>query len=173
MEIIYSISFYTMAVSAIIFAVLSLAAKNIVRSLFSALISFLMTGLLIIFLGFSYLGIVMISLCLVEIFVFFIFSVMYPKNKEKAGNKNIFRITVFVFSVAVIIFSFYEMYKSGIFEGFFRNNYMPAIVGSKEFAEQIFVNYGASFVFLSVVFLSAILGFGVILAEKDVKGERK
>lgn len=173
MEIIYSVSFYIIALSAIIFAVLALAAKNIVHTLLSVLISFLMTGLLIIFLGFSYLGIVLILLCFAEIFVFFVFSFMFAKNKEKNGNKNIFRIAAFVFSSAVIIFSFYEMYKNGIFDGLSQNNYIPVIIGSKEFAEQIFVNYGASFVFLSVAFLAAILGFGVILAEKDIKGERK
>lgn len=175
METVYLVSFYIIAVLMTVFAVLALTSKNIVHSLISALISFLMTGLLIVFLGFSYLGVVVISLCSAEIIVFFIFSVMFAKNKDKIKykRKNLFRITAFLILSAVVMFTVFEMYNGGYFGKIFQNDYIPSLIGSKEFAEQIFVNYGAPFVLMSAAFLSSVLGFGVILSDKDVEGDRK
>lgn len=174
METVYSISFFVMATTAIIFAIVAITVKNVMHSVLSALISLLMTGLLFIFLGFTYLGAVQIAVCTSVMTVILIFiNTMNNQNKTVAKRKNTIRIISICSAILLAIFSVYEIYKCGFLNEFSEISYIPSSIGIKEFAEQIFINEGASFVFASLAFLAAILGFGVMLAEKDVKGDRE
>ena len=173
MEIVYTVAFYIIVIIAVLSAIVSVLCKKVVYSVISAFISLLMTGLLLISLGFSYLGAVQIALSSAIALILAVFSVQFVRNRDEfsGGKRNIVNTFLSVTGVSVLLISITASFKAGFFDNVFNNILLPFTVSNNSFAENLFINYGASFIFSSLIFLSAVLGVGVILAEKDVKGD--
>lgn len=173
MEVIYSVSFYIIVILAIIFAAASVLCKRTINSVICGFISLLMTGLLLISLGFSFLGAVQIALSASLASILLVFEVLFVKyrDEEKHSKKNIINILFSVIGILILILTVIASLRAGFFYDIFNNLLLPFNVSNNSFAENLFINYGASFIFSALIFLSAVLGFGVILADKDVKGE--
>ena len=173
MEIIYTISFYIIVILALLFAIASLLCKKTLYSVISGFVSLVMTGFLLISLGFSYLGAVQIALSCASSTILLIFTVLFIKNNNelKHNKNNIINIFLAVTGIIILLLTLIASLRSGFLYEIFNSVLLPFTVTNNSFSESLFINYGASFIFASLAFLSAVLGFGVILADKDVKGE--
>ena len=172
MEIIYSISFYIISTLIVLFALITIFCKKIIYSVISAFLSLFMVGLLLISLGFSYLGGVQILLSAAVMSILTIISTALTISNTKSNKRKI-NLNGFlaICGILILIISMILSFKAGFFDETFDGNFLPVVINNKEFAEYLFINYGTTFVFSALAFLSAILGFGVILADRDIKGE--
>ena len=169
MDKIQAIIFYIVALTAIVGAFRAIFTKKIFYSVFYAFLCFIAVGLLFFALELPYLGVVQLSLCGVAMSILFVFAIALTGKKEEILSPIVHRPRTYLTIVGLLILT-------GLLTCFLRigsfmsdniaqatNGVIPA---TKSIAVELFLNYGAPFVFTGLFFLAAILGFGVILSIK-------
>lgn len=168
------IIFYFIAFIAIICAIRAVFTKKIFYSVFYAFITFLVTGLLFIALELPYLGVVQISLGCVTMTVLFVFAITLISKKEEISSSIVHKprtyfsiIGLFLLILLLAIYLKFGMFASDNISQT-TNSVIPS---TKAISVELFLSYGAPFVFSGLYFLAAILGLGVFLSKK--KGGKK
>ena len=123
MEIVYTISFFIIAVMAVLFAIVSVLCKRTLYSVICGFVSLLMTGLLLITLGFSFLGAVQIALSAASATILIVFEILFVKNRDedKHSKGNILNIILSVTGILILILTIIASLRAGFFYDIFNN----------------------------------------------------
>ncbi|MGN0015202.1 MAG: NADH-quinone oxidoreductase subunit J [Candidatus Gastranaerophilaceae bacterium] len=161
-----AIIFYITVFTALAGAIGVIFSKKIINSIFYAFLSFLSIGLLFLALEMQYLAVVQIFLCAVAIPVVFVFaSILTNRGKEIEISISISPRTFFsaleLIGVVLLITAFLKYNSLNELLGEEASVIVPSV---KEFSIEMFTNYAAPFIFSSILFLTVILGLGVIFS---------
>lgn len=175
MEIMFAVVFFLITSLAILGAVGVVSAHKLIYSIIYGFLTFLCVGFLLITLELPFLGFSQIILFMVTAFSFIISSLMFVKSNKDKEEGVAFRPR-FLFSAFVLTLITFLIIISVKYSSFFSENLkelgMPIIIPSAQtVAVEMFVNYGASFVFTTFAFLAAVIGFGVF-AQPVGKGKK-
>ncbi len=165
-----SIIFYLVAFIAIIGAIRAVFTKKIFYSVFYALITFLSVGLLFIALELPFLGIVQISLCCVAMSALFVFAIAFTEKKDEFLSAIAHKPRTYfsIIGLLLLVVLLAICYKFGMFAADNVSQTTNSVIPStKAISIELFLSYGAPFVFSGLFFLSAILGLTVFLSMKN------
>lgn len=163
MEIVSSTIFYTTAALAI-FGVLGIIfTHKSIYALMYALLTFFSVGCLFMSLEMQYLAAVQITLfsALTLILTIILLMITKQKNKEEIVFKP--RLLTSIFSLCIMIFIIVIFIKYGaFFNEHLKSNVETLIIPtSQNISIEMFINYGAAFIFTALAFLAGIIGIGV------------
>lgn len=170
MDIIEAIIFYILVFLAMFSAIGAIFFHKIIHSILCAFITFLCVGLLFFALELPYLATVQIALFAIGMSVLFVFALLLT-GKDNLHQESVSYSPKMLFSflgiVLIVLFlavaiKFGSFFQDGL--SIVQNCIMPS---SKEISIDMFVNYGAPFVFVSFLFLAVVLGLGVITSNKN------
>jgi NADH:ubiquinone oxidoreductase subunit 6 (subunit J) len=165
MVIYQAIIFYILTILTILCALKVIFTQKIFHSVLYAFITLVSVGLIFFLLRLPVLGTLQILIGSLFSIILFIFSIVFigKKNENKIPVINKFRTwfsSIGLFLILILISCFIKL---GHFEHFEQiTTFM--IPSFKETSEELFLSYGATFVFSSVFFFAVIIGFGVILS---------
>lgn len=169
MDKFQAIIFYIVALTAVVGAFRAIFTRRIFNSVVYAFISFLAVGLLFFALELPYLGLVQVALCSVGMSILFVFAVaLTEKNKQKFSpivNKPRTYFSIIGLLMMTVLLACFLRIGSFMSDNIAQttNGVIPSV---KAFSVELFLSYGAPFVFSGLFFLAVILGFGVILSLK-------
>lgn len=168
MDTAEAIIFYIIVFFAITGALFAVFANKIIHSVISAFITFLSVGILFFALELPYLGTAQIAILTAGLSILFIFAILLTE-KDKQNKKTGFSPKILIGVTGIFLIAAFVVLaiKTG---DFYLENLMATgsciMPSSRELAIEMFVNYGAPFVFTSLFFLAGILGLGVIISNK-------
>ncbi len=169
MDKLQAIIFYIVALAAVVGAFRAVFTRKIFYSVLYAFMSFIAVGLLFFALELPYLGVVQLALCGVGMTVLFVFAIALTGKKDEIISPIVHRPRTYLSIIGLLLLT-------GILACFFRvGSFMSdniaqttngVIPSTKAISAELFMSYGAPFVFSGLFFLAVILGFGVILSMK-------
>lgn len=175
MEAAEAIIFYITAFTAIAGAAGVILSHKIIRTILWAFLSFTSIGILFFALELPYLAAIQIALYAIGTSVVFVFALMLTRKDmeskltaAKAPRTFLAALGILFISFIVILFLRYNIFYPDSLMGKNAAIIMPSL---KDMSTDMFINYGAPFIFSSMIFLSAILSFGVIFSSH--KGGRQ
>ena len=163
MEVISAVIFYLTASLAIFGAIGVIFTHKIVYALIYVFLTFLCVGFLFLSLELPYLGVAQIVLSLAVCSVLLLAALMFCRHNNNEGIAFRPRLLLSAFSLAFIGFLIIVSLKYGTFFDAKLKEVASIVVmpSSQAIATEMFVNYGAAFVFTAFAFLAGIIGFGV------------
>lgn len=169
MDKIQAIIFYIVALTAIVGAFRAVFTKKIFYSVLYAFLCFMAVGLLFFALELPYLGVVQLSLCGVGMSILFVFAIALTGKKEEILSPIVHRPRTYLSIVGLLLLT--ALLACFLRVGSFMSDNIVqttngVIPSTKAISVELFLSYGAPFVFTGLFFLVAILGFGVILSMK-------
>ena len=162
MDKIQAIIFYIVALTAVVGAFRAVFTKKIFYSVLYAFLCFMAVGLLFFALELPYLGVVQLSL-------WFVFAIALTGKKEEILSPIVHRPRTYLSIVGLLLLT--ALLACFLRVGSFMSDNIAqttngVIPSTKAISVELFLSYGAPFVFTGLFFLVAILGFGVILSMK-------
>lgn len=169
MDKLQAIIFYIVALTAIVGALRAIFTRKIFYSVLYAFLSFIAVGLLFFALELPYLGVVQLSLCGVGMTILFVFAVALTGKKDEILSPIVHRPRTYLSIVGLLLMT--VLVACFLRIGSFMSDNIAqttngVIPSTKIISVELFLSYGASFVFTGLFFLAVILGFGVILSMK-------
>ena len=163
MEIVSSTFFYIIATLAIFGALGVIFAHKIVYALIYAFLTFLCVGFIFVSLEFPLLATSVITLFVACSLVLLTVALMMTKPNKDEGIAFRPRLLLSIFSLVFIIFITVIFVKYGVFFNEQIKTFGEALImpSSQTISVEMFVNYGAAFIFTALAFLAGIIGFGV------------
>lgn len=161
-----AIIFYITVFTALAGAVGVIFSRKITRSIFYAFLSFTGIGLLFLALEMPYLAVVQTAVCAVGLPVVLFFALMLTKSDKDAELNMAISPRTFFSGLGLISLVFFitAFLKYNSLNEFFGENSSVIMPSVKEFSIEMFTNYAAPFIFSSILFLTVVLGFGVIFS---------
>lgn len=166
------ILYFVMAIVIVVFSVMTVKSRKILRSATYLLFVLLATALLYFQLGYQFLGAVQIAVYAGGIMVLFVFSILLThrpdeKSQELTSHKRIMGVLCSVAGCALLLFALFSMpvcsgetltsaLSSGTVD---MNSIGTALLGTEKF------QYLLPFEAVSVLLLACIIG-GVVVARK-------
>lgn len=157
------IIFYTSAVFLIVFALVSLIDRNIIRSLLSAIIVFFSAAIFFYVLGSEYNAIIQAAIYGLAVPVIIGLSIMFTSGqKDYSKEHTLPLITIFAAGIFFSAFVFIVMISLAILPDSFHITEIPQVnffdvISS--FAKGIFINYVWGFEIISILLTIVIAGF--------------
>ncbi len=169
MDKLQAIIFYIVALTAIVGALRAIFTRKIFYSVLYAFLSFIAVGLLFFALELPYLGVVQLSLCGVGMTILFVFAVALTGKKDEILSPIVHRPRTYLSIVGLLLMT--VLVACFLRIGSFMSDNIAqttngVIPSTKMISVELFLSYGAPFVFTGLFFLAVILGFGVILSMK-------
>lgn len=163
MEVVSAVIFYLIASFAIFGAIGVIFSHKVVYALIYGFLTFLCVGLLFLSLELPYLGAAQIVLSLAVCSVLLLSVLMFCRHNNNEGIAFRPRLLLSAFSLAFIAFLIVVSVKYGTFFDVKLKEAASLVVmpSSQAIATEMFVNYGAAFIFTAFAFLAGIIGFGV------------
>jgi NADH:ubiquinone oxidoreductase subunit 6 (subunit J) len=158
------IIFYPLASLLILFTILTISARNIFRSLLSAIAVFFFAGLLFYILGSEYNAIIQVAIYGVAVPVVLGLAIMFtnlkkPKKEEKASNMNyllILAVGLFILTVIYLMLTSLAIMPVGfnVLDEIGTN----AVQSISAFGSGIFVRYVWAFEIISLILTIVVVG---------------
>ena len=169
MDKLQAIIFYIVALTAVVGALRAIFTRKIFYSVLYAFLSFIAVGLLFFALELPYLGVVQLSLCGVGMTILFVFAVALTGKKDEILSPIVHRPRTYLSIVGLLLMT--VLVACFLRIGSFMSDNIAqttngVIPSTKMISVELFLSYGAPFVFTGLFFLAVILGFGVILSMK-------
>lgn len=169
MDKLQAIIFYIVALTAVVGALRAIFTRKIFYSVLYAFLSFIAVGLLFFALELPYLGVVQLSLCGVGMTILFVFAVALTGKKDEILSPIVHRPRTYLSIVGLLLMT--VLVACFLRIGSFMSDNIAqttngVIPSTKMISAELFLSYGAPFVFTGLFFLAVILGFGVILSMK-------
>ena len=158
------IIFYPLAFSLIIFAVFTICAKNIFRSLLSAIMVFFITGLLFYILGSEYNAVVQIAIYGVAVPIVLGLAIMFTnlKKNEKEEKKSNFKYLLILTAGLFILTLVYLIMTSLVIIPVGFNTLeevgVSVVQSISAFGSGIFVRYVWAFEIVSLILTIIVVG---------------
>ena len=167
------ILFYSSAVLLVLFALISIKLRNVIYSLFSAIVVFLLAGFVFFILGSEYNAIIQVAIYGIAVPVLIGLTVMFTDFKAKVkDDKKISKLNfVLYFICAIFIMSLFYLVMTSLAvrpEGFNITDLADVNPHSviQAFANGIFVNYVLAFELVSIIL--TIIVAGLVMFKKEV-----
>lgn len=165
------IVFYLASFFIIVFALLTLFAKNVIYSLLSAVMVFFFGALFFYMLGSEYNAIIQAAIYGLAVPIIIGVSIMFAPTSGKVKDKSFVTPYVTFMSAALFVLAFVYLVLMSLammpdtfrVMDVFQVNAFDAI---KSFAKGIFINYVWAFELLSLLFTVVIAGIGLLRTDK-------
>lgn len=165
------IVFYLASFFIIVFALLTLFAKNVIYSLLSAVMVFFFGALFFYMLGSEYNAIIQAAIYGLTVPIIIGVSIMFAPTSGKVKDKSFVTPYVTFMSAALFVLAFVYLVLMSLammpdtfrVMDVFQVNAFDAI---KSFAKGIFINYVWAFELLSLLFTVVIAGIGLLRTDK-------
>ena len=165
------IVFYLASFFIIVFALLTLFAKNVIYSLLSAVMVFFFGALFFYMLGSEYNAIIQAAIYGLAVPIIIGVSIMFAPTSGKVKDKSFVTPYVTFMSAALFVLSFVYLVLMSLammpdtfrVMDVFQVNAFDAI---KSFAKGIFINYVWAFELLSLLLTVVIAGIGLLRTDK-------
>ena len=165
------IVFYLASFFIIVFALLTLFAKNVIYSLLSAVMVFFFGALFFYMLGSEYNAIIQAAIYGLAVPIIIGVSIMFAPTSGKVKDKSFVTSYVTFMSAALFVLAFVYLVLMSLamipdtfrVMDVFQVNAFDAI---KSFAKGIFINYVWAFELLSLLLTVVIAGIGLLRTDK-------
>lgn len=165
------IVFYLASFFIIVFALLTLFAKNVIYSLLSAVMVFFFGALFFYMLGSEYNAIIQAAIYGLAVPIIIGVSIMFAPTSGKVKDKSFVTPYVTFMSAALFVLAFVYLVLMSLamipdtfrVMDVFQVNAFDAI---KSFAKGIFINYVWAFELLSLLLTVVIAGIGLLRTDK-------
>lgn len=165
------IVFYLASFFIIVFALLTLFAKNVIYSLLSAVMVFFFGALFFYMLGSEYNAIIQAAIYGLAVPIIIGVSIMFAPTSGKVKDKSFVTPYVTFMSAALFVLAFVYLVLMSLammpdtfrVMDVFQVNAFDAI---KSFAKGIFINYVWAFELLSLLLTLVIAGIGLLRTDK-------
>ena len=165
------IVFYLASFFIIVFALLTLFAKNVIYSLLSAVMVFFFGALFFYMLGSEYNAIIQAAIYGLAVPIIIGVSIMFAPTSGKVKDKSFVTPYVTFMSAALFVLAFVYLVLMSLammpdtfrVMDVFQVNAFDAI---KSFAKGIFINYVWAFELLSLLLTVVIAGIGLLKTDK-------
>ena len=167
------IVFYLASFFIIVFALLTLFAKNVIYSLLSAVVVFFFGALFFYMLGSEYNAIIQAAIYGLAVPIIIGVSIMFAPTSGKVKDKSFVTPYVTFMSAALFVLAFVYLVLMSLammpdtfrIMDVFQVNAFDAI---KSFAKGIFINYVWAFELLSLLLTVVIAGIGLLRTDKRI-----
>ena len=175
-QIIESIIFFGFAGLTLLFALLSIAAKNILYSLLFAVIAFFFAGGVFFSLNADYNAVAQISIYGVAIPVLFLFAIMFTSENEKKEINLSFSPRFFIgiiSSTVLFMVIWYSIEFALHFNSSLAKFFNPAALQIGDYdsilsvAKNFYYDNGAGLVLFSILLLTVVIGISVLNVIKE------
>ncbi len=174
--IIHSIFFYFFSIIAIFSAIMVIASRNTVHSVFFLILDFITISCLFIMIGAEFIGMMMLIVYVGAVAVLFLFVVMMlnvsqQKNEWLSGEKNSNHIPVGLLISVVIFFELIIVvggwkYKPELLKNFSSIGIDLSTTNTHEIGEVLYTDYIHLFQLSGMILLVAMIGAIVLTFRK-------
>ncbi len=175
-EIIKSITFFGFSFLVILFSILSVFASKIIYSLLFAMITFFSAAGIFFSLGADYNAVVQIAIYGVAVPVIFLFAIMFTSRSENRTVNISFKPRFFIgflsASLLLIVLWYFAEFAAHLnpkVMSFFtlKLNDFCDYNSILSIAKGIYINYQVSFIAISIIVLTVIIGISVLNVIKE------
>ncbi len=168
------IVFYLASFFIIVFAFITLFAKNVIYSLLSAVVVFFFGALFFYMLGSEYNAIIQAAVYGLAVPIIIGISIMFAPTIGKVREKTFITpyITLMCAAIFILAFVYLVLMSLAIMPDTFRIMdafQVNAFDTIKSFAKGIFINYVWAFELVSLLLTVVIAGIGLLQSDKRIK----